>query len=202
MSEENSALVKSNYDSLPREAKKTNDTTFDRIYKYYHNDKTRIQLSDEEKAIRERWEKAWLLLCRHRTRKQVVDILEKVFKIEKSIAYDDVRKAMMLFSDPSNDLKDAKRAIAEDSFLKGADKAWKNGDLEMHLKYMKEYAEINRLNEDVSNQMEELIKNLKPTQIVIVSDVKDLMSDATKLQEDLIQDIEHTEIEKTEGPEN
>jgi hypothetical protein len=200
MSEENSALVKSSYDSLPREAKKTTDTTFDRIYKYYHNDKSRIELSTEEIRIRERWEKAWLLMCRHRTRKQVVEVLEKVFQIEKSIAYDDVKKAMMLFSDPTDDLKAAKRAIAEDAFLKGADKAWKSGNLEMHLKYMKEYAEINRLNEEVGNQMEEMIRKMKPTQIIIVSHPKDLLSDAAKMQEDLIEDINHIDVDETEGP--
>jgi hypothetical protein len=199
----NSALVKNNYDSLPREAKKTTDTTFDRIYKYYHIDKSRIELTGEEIRIRERWEKAWLLLCRHRTRKQVVEVLEKVFQIEKSIAYDDVKKAMMLFSDPTDDLKAAKRAIAEDAILKGADKAWKNGNLEMHLKYMKEYAEINRLSEDIGNQMEDLVRKMLPTQVIIISKSEELKAEAEKMQADLIEDIDHIEVnEKTEGSED
>src|SRR4051812_20377937 len=113
MSQEDSALVKANYSELPRGANKTNDSTFDRIYKYYHNSKTRIELTEDEKRISQRWEKAWYLLCRYRTKKQVVDFICREFKIEKSVAYDDVRKACMLISNPQDDTKDAKRAIAE-----------------------------------------------------------------------------------------
>ncbi len=197
MSEE-SALVPGNYGELPREAKKTNDSTFDRIYKSIHNSKTRIELTSKEEDILVRWEKAWLLLCRHRTRKQVTELLTKLFNVERSVAYDDVRNACMLFSDPKDDLKDAKRAIAEDALLKGADKAWKTGNLDAHLKYIKEYTEINRLKEDAGADMSELMKNLKPTVINIIATKGDLESMASKLQEELIRDIEHIELNEGE----
>jgi tRNA uridine 5-carbamoylmethylation protein Kti12 len=196
MKQEHSALVSKNYNSLPREAKKTTDTTFDRIYKYFHNSKTRIQLNDEEMTIMQRWEKAWLLLCRHRTRKDVVDFIMRLFGVEKSVAYDDVRNAMMLFSDPSDDLKAAKRMIAEDAYLKGAAKAWKNGNLDMHLKYMKEYSEINKLTQDSDQGSEliELVRNMKPTQVVIVATAEQLKAEAEKLQQELTQDIAHEDV--------
>ena len=193
---EDSALVPANYSELPREANKTNDSTFDRIYKYYRNNKTRIALTPEEDKIRERWEKAWLLSCRHRTTKQVADVMERLYGVKKSVAYDDVRYAMMLFGNPKEDLKEAKRAIAEDAFLKGADRAWKKGNLEMHLKYMKEYAEINTLKSvGQTEEMAEIIKKLKPTQIVIVATPSELEALANKMQEDLIHDAEFS-IEK------
>jgi hypothetical protein len=114
-----------------------------------------------------------------------------------------VKKTMMLFSDPTDDLKAAKRAIAEDAILKGADKAWKNGNLEMHLKYMKEYAEINRLSEDIGNQMEDLVRKMLPTQVIIISKSEELKAEAEKMQADLIEDIDHIEVnEKTEGSED
>jgi hypothetical protein len=191
------ALVSNDAPLQPREAKRTNDTTFDRIYKSIHNSKTRIELTVEEIRISNRWDKAWLLLCRHRTKKQVADLIMKLFNVGMSVAYDDVRKAMMLYSDPTQDERDGKRLIAETAFLRGADKAWKNGNLDMHLKYMKEYTEINKLREDAGADMGELIKSLKPTQIIIVSTKQDLEAEATKLQEQLIQDITHTEVDES-----
>ena len=192
-----SSIVKANYSQLPREAKKTNDSTFDRIYKYYHNNKTRVELSAVETAIRERWEKAWLLLCRHRTRKQVVELISKLYNVSASVAYDDVRHAMMLFTDPQEDTRPAKRAIAEDALLKGADKAWKSGNLELHLKYLKEYTELNRLKEgDPATDMGELMKKLKPHNIIIVAKPDELQAEAERLQRDIIQDIEHEELDE------
>lgn len=196
MKPENSALVRSDYDALPREAKKTNDSTFDRIYKYYRNNKTRIELADEEKVILERWEKSWLLLCRHRTRKQVAEITQKLFKVGRAVAYDDIRNAMMLFSDPLNDLKDAKRAIHEEMVLRGADRCWKKGDMDGYWKFTKEYREVNSLgNDDNANGVADLLKKLVPQQVIIVADPDELKSMASKIQEELTHDIEFKEAE-------
>lgn len=194
MKHEQSALVKSNYDQLPREAKKTADSTFDRIWKYYHNDKTRIELSAEENTIRERWEKAWLLLCRHRTQKQVVELIGKLFNISQSVAYDDVRKAMTLFSNPQEDIKEGKRRIAESMILQGADRCWKAGDMEGYNKFTKQYIDINKL--DLPDDgINDLLKKLKPTQIIIVADKSQLEAKADALQDQLTKDIEHEDVE-------
>jgi hypothetical protein len=190
MEHENSALVRSDYDKLPREANKTKDSTFDRIYKYYHNDKTRIELTGEEHAIRERLEKAWLLMCRHRTGKQVAELIEKIFKVSRSVAYDDIRKAKNLFTDPQNDLKDAKRAIHEEMVLRGADRCWKNGDMDGYWKFTKEYGVINNLGADDGNGVGDLLKKLKAQQVIIVADPEDLLDKARKIQDELTHDIE------------
>jgi hypothetical protein len=193
MEQDQSALVSSNYSNLPREAKKTADSTFDRIYKYYHSNKTRIELTDEEIRIRERWEKAWLLLCRNRTQKQVVELIEKLFNVKKSVAYDDVRNAMMLFSNPQNDLKDAKRAIAETMALHGANTCMKKGDMDGYYKFLKAYQEINRLDAKEDDIVPDMMKKLKPAAIIIVSSPAELEAQANAMQQDLIEDIEHTE---------
>lgn len=195
MRQTNSALVRKDYDGLPREAKKTNDSTFDRIYKYYHNSKTRIELSELENKIRERWEKAWLLLCRHRTQKEVVDILTKLFPIGKSVAYDDMRNAMTLFGNPQDDLKDAKRAIAENMALRGADKAWKEGDLTMYHKFLESYRDLNGLTGDKDTSMGDLLKKMKPQQIIIVAKADELKAEAEALQEELTKDIDFETVE-------
>jgi len=135
MKQEQSALVSEKYDKLPKADKRTADGIFDRIYKYYHNNKTRIELTAEEIGIRERWEKAWFLLCRHRTRKQVVELLVKLFNVSQAVAYDDVRHCMNLFSNPQEDMKAAKRTIAETMALNGADRCWKSNDMEGYYKF-------------------------------------------------------------------
>lgn len=195
MKQENSALVPSNYNSLPREANKTKDTTADRIYKYYHNNKSRIELSEAEIVIRDRWEKAWLLLCRNRTQKQVVDLIMRLFNVGKSVAYDDVRNAMMLFSNPQNDLKDAKRLIAETMVLNGADKCWKKGDMDGYHKFTKLYIDINKINGDEGNSMAEMLKKLKPQQIIIVADPEELEKQVKAPQDEITLDTDYQNAE-------
>jgi len=173
-----------------RSANKTNQSTVNRIYDYYHSD-SRLELDEDETAIMHRWEKAWLLLCRHRTPKTVAELLVKLFGIKRSTAFDDVRNAMDMFSDPRKDLTAAKRAIAEDGILKGADKAWKTGDLKMHAEYMKQYIEINGLKNASSQDsaLADLIKNLKPQQIVITSTKEEATKQAEQLRDSLMQYI-------------
>ena len=177
------------------EARVTTDTTFDRIYKYYHSNKTRVELTAEENAIRERWEKAWFLLCRHRTRKQVVDLMVKLYNISQRLAYDDVRFCMDLFSNPQEDTKEAKRTIAETMALNGANKSWKEGDMEGYYKFLKAYSDINQLESDQSNGIGDLLKKIKPHQVIIVSSDAELEAQANVLQADLIKDITHKVVE-------
>lgn len=195
MIEETTSGLVDQKENLPREANKTTDSKFDRIYKYYHNDRTRIELTKDEEQTASRWEKAWLLLCRHRTRNQVAQLLMKLFNVGRSTAYDDIRHSMALFSDPREDMTPAKRAIAEDAFLKGADKAWKKGNLELHLKYMDKYAEINGLKEHgaESDEMAKMLRAFKPAQIIMNFKAEDLRQEAERMRESFrhIMDIPH-----------
>lgn len=185
MKQDHSALVKSNYDNLPREAKKTADSKFDRIWKYYHNNKTRVELTDEEQRIRERWEKAWMLLCRNRTQKDAADLIMRLFNVSRSVAFDDVNNAMMLFSNPNADLKEGKRAIAENALMRGADKAWKEGNMDMYLKFYSKYIEINGLTVQEDDKMKDILKHLKPTTLVFVTSPEQLKAQADELIKDI-----------------
>lgn len=176
-----SAIVKDNHDQLPKEMKRTNDSTFDRVWKYYHHNKTRVELTEEEHAIRARWEKSWLLLCRHRTQKQVVELIERLFKVSRSVAYDDVRNAMQLFGNPQEDVKEAKRQIAEHWITEGLQRCLKAGDMEGYQKFLKQYIEINGLTIQDDDKLKDAIATLKPTTVIFFSTPEQLKRDAAEL---------------------
>lgn len=180
---------------LTREANKTSDSRFDRIYKHFHS-KSRIELTKDETDTMIRWEKAWLLLCRHRTRNQVAQVLEKIFGISRATAYDDVRSAMNLFSDPREDMKAAKRAIAEDGYLKGADKAWKQNDLEMHKKYMDKYAELNGLFDNSNDSsLADMLKQFKPVQVIMNFKSDDLLEEAERMRKVFGEFVDYEDVQ-------
>lgn len=194
---EDSPLVDDKKELATREANKSTDSQFDRIYKYFHS-KSRVELTPEEQLVMTRWEKAWLLLCRHRTRNAVADLMQKLFNVSKGTAYDDIRNAMMMFSDPREDMKAAKKAIVEEALLRGADSAWKKGNLDMHMKYMKEYAEINGLKEghDADGGLAELIKKFKAVRVMIDYKIDDVKEEAEKMRDTL--EKEYTDFETVE----
>lgn len=188
MKREHSVLVSKVQKDGPKENRRTNDTTFDRIYKYYHNSKTRIVLDETEEWIRIRWETAWFLLVRAKSQKDVADELEKMYQVSKSLAYDDVRHAMMLFGDPRQNVTPAKRAIAETIALKGIEYAEKIQDLMMMERFLQKYIDINGLKEIGNDgKLEEMIKKLKAHQINIVSKPTELEAEANRLHEELLK---------------
>lgn len=194
MKREDSVIVK-NDGKRTRKDKAPGETTFDRIYRFYHSDrKIKIVLTADEEAIRERWEKAWLLLTRHRTRKDVVDLLVKLFNVSQVIAYDDVKHAMMLFGVPNDTVKDAKRAIAEAMAMKGADKSWKEGDMDAYHKFLKIYMNLNHLYDDGASNMADLMKKIRPHQVIIVSSQAELEAQAQAMQKEITKDIPHQEV--------
>lgn len=200
MKHEQSALVKGDYDKRPREAKKTADSKFTRIWKYYHNQKTRVELTPEEEAIRQRLEKAWFLLCSHRTRKQVAELLVRIFNISIRQGWQDVADAMNLFSNPQEEgLKEAKRAIAETNAMRGMQRCWKNGDMEGYLKFQQEYNKINDLyTPREEDSLAKFLKNFKPHTIIINTSADALLDQAKGLAkqfENGTVDIPHDEIE-------
>ena len=193
---EGSAIVPHDYDKRPHESRRTKDSTFDRIYKFYHNSKTKIILEAWEEDIRTRWEASWFLLIRAKTQKDVADEIEKIFRVSKSIAYDDVRHAMMLFGDPRQNLKSAKQAIAESIALKGLEYAEKKQDLPMMDRFLQKYIDIGGLiSEGFDSRLEEIIKKLKATQIIISSTPEQLSEDANKIHDDLMKDLDKISVE-------
>lgn len=196
---ETSALVSRDPDAK-REARKTKDSTMDRIWKYYHDKKRITVLDPDEERIRERIEKAWFLLCNHKGTKEATEALEKLFGIKRSVAYDDVRNAMMLFGDPRVDMKDAKRAIAETIIMRAAEKAWEANDLEMHHKYMKLYSDINMLTAKDDNRMADALRKMRPVAVVFVAERSQLEQQAAELMKDVpAEDTDYEEVKDEES---
>jgi hypothetical protein len=194
-----SALVTRDPDAK-REARKTKDSTMDRIWKYYHDKKRITVLDPDEERIRERIEKAWFLLCNHKGTKEATEALEKLFGIKRSVAYDDVRNAMMLFGDPRVDMKDAKRAIAETVIMRGAEKAWEAGNLEMHHKYMKLYSDINMLTAKDDDRMADALRKMRPVAVVFVAERSQLEQQAADLMKDVpAEDTDYEEVKDEES---
>jgi hypothetical protein len=194
-----SALV-SRDPEAKREARKTKDSTMDRIWKYYHDKKRITELDADEERIRERIEKAWFLLCNHKGTKEATEALEKLFGIKRSVAYDDVRNAMMLFGDPRVDMKDAKRAIAETIIMRAAEKAWDLNDLEMHHKYMKLYSDINMLTAKDDDRMADALRKMRPVAVVFVAERSQLEQQAADLMKDVpAEDTDYEEVKDEES---
>jgi hypothetical protein len=89
-----------------REARRVNDSGFDRIWKYYFEPKKNVLLSEHEEEVRKRLKHAWELLTGKvlNDRKAVLAhtkwCKENFMEISERTAYDDVRRAKMLFGDP------------------------------------------------------------------------------------------------------
>jgi len=176
-----------------REMRKTSDSIFDRICKYYFNQKTNVKLTAQEEAIRERWDFAWKLLANMYTRRQVTDALVQTYQVHKTVAYDDLNKCMMLFGDPRQSNKDAKRALSEEWITKGIKKAWDDQDLDAYERLIGRYNKLNKLESENDIDTEDLLANFKPHQVFIVASMEQLQAEVKKLQEDLVLDIPHEE---------
>jgi len=177
---EQSALTVNKSD-MPREARKTNESTFDRIWNYYHS-KSSILLKDKENEIRERWEKAWYILTEHRNRKETVELIQRLFHIEKWQAYDDVKNAQLLFGDPGPQFKEAQRAMVETFILKAMKKAFKSGNMDAYEKLIGRYMKNAGLEVDDDSAMENKLKAIRATTFFFTADeelkekAKNLMS--------------------------
>lgn len=191
------ALVKSKKDA-PIEARRTKDSTFDRIFKFYYS-KKKIILRDKEEQIRERWYYAWQLLCNTYTRNQVAQGIARKYEITERQGFIDVDNAMRLFSDPRNTDKMAKRAIAEEWITKGIKKAWDTGDLLSYERLIRRFNRVNGL-ENEENPMSEWIKKQKPVAVVITADPKELEKMAADLMRGVpdVKDIPYEEVEDEE----
>lgn len=181
-------------DKRPREANKTNDSVFDRIYKSYFG-KSRIELKAEEIRIRDRWDYAYRLLCNANTNRVVVEALMKKFDIQKSKAYDDISNVILLFGSQGNTNKEFKRLRAEGWIIRGIQKAWKAEDLENYHRLINRYTKINGLDVSEDSAIADLIRKLKPTILMFTTNAEQLKKEADDLMHDVpTMDVEHKEV--------
>ncbi len=168
-------------DKRPREAKKTHDSTFDRIYKF-HFSKFRVELTDKEKEICERWDYCFKLICNMHSERNVVRVLMSKFDIGKSKAYDDLFNTRVLFGD-KNVNKEFKRLVSEEWIMWGMKLAKKEKNLEALDKLIARYNKINGLEIESDNEFADMVKKLTPTALVFTLDAKQLQQEADGLMD-------------------
>lgn len=180
------------------------DTLFDRIWKYYYQEKAAIVLTNQEEEIRERWEAAWQILNGFTTRAHAVKALSKKFKISKRQAYFDLQNCENLFGgNPQEANKKAKRAIVETWLIKALQKSWRNDDMEAHAKLLIRYAKLFGLENQNDEDIADLMKKRQPTIVVFTTDPETLKKQADELMKGVSDDENSTfAVESTEEDED
>jgi len=192
------SVIASDKKDLPRELRRIADTTFDRIWKFYFNTKTRIDLTEKEEEIRQRWEYVWTLSTDIMTRREIVLQLRSTYQITERQAYEDIINAWNLFGNPQDQVRKARREILSDILLKAMNKADKDSEYKALEKLALRYSRINGLDIDNKNdQLADFIKGLKPHTIIITGDPKSLQREADELMEG-VEDIDSEVIEDNE----
>jgi hypothetical protein len=149
MNENNSIVLRS--------ADRMNDTTFDRIWKFYFDQKTTVNLKPKEEEIRKRIVNIWGLLADILTDRQAVQAHMKWcsdtgYEVKETIAYEDLKYAKMLFGDRNKQSKEAMRAISNEWLINAIHKAVKKNKHISAARLIKEYNELNDLkNHDVKD---------------------------------------------------
>ncbi len=170
------------------------NSTFDRIYKYYFG-KNSCKLTPKQDEIRNRWEKAYAMLCDYKTPRRTAKLISKIFNVDERTAYNDINNAMRLFGDPKIGLKAAKRAIVNEWIVKALERTESEGDWKSFEKLILRYTRINGLDADNENPIADLLAKLRPTKIEFTLDPSVLEKMANDLMED-VEDVDHTIIEE------
>lgn len=180
---------------LPLHQKRSKDKTFDRIWKYYYLTDKRIELSEKAEAIRQRWEMAWLMDCTLLTKHKMAKRLMKKYGISERQGFKDIVHARLLFSDPTQNNKDAKRAIMSTLLETMIRKAVARSDFKAVDKLILRYDKINGLSVEKDDGMAEYMKKQKPAVIIFNADPETLKLQAEELMKD-VEDVEYKEVDE------
>lgn len=137
-----------------RSANRVNETTFERIWKFYY-EKSEIELKEKEEEIRQRLINIWSLLGEILTDRQAVLAHvrwceDKGYRIKERTAYEDLRYAKMLFGDRTKQSKAAHRAVVNEWLVKGIKKAWEANDMDNYQRLIRRYNALNGLESDTT----------------------------------------------------
>lgn len=137
-----------------RSANRVNDSTFERIWKFYY-EKSDIELKEKEEEIRGRLINIWGLLGDILTDRQAVLAHlkwceDQGYRIKERTAYEDLRYAKMLFGDRVKQSKAAQRAMVNEWLIKGIEKAWKDESMKAYAMLIRRYNALNGLEGDTS----------------------------------------------------
>lgn len=181
-----------------RSANRVNQSTFERICKFYYEQSTKIELKPKEEEIRIRLHNIWNLLGDILTDRQAVLAhiqwcKDEGYNIKESIAYEDLRFAKMLFGDKNKQDKTAQRAIMSEILLKQIKIATDKKKLLSLARLVKEFNELNDLKNHGTGPRE-----WKPIVVVFDSDPETLKKQAAELRRKAeaanAEDINHEDL--------
>lgn len=185
MSEESTTAI------VLRSANRVNDSTFDRLWKYYYETKTKIELKPKEEEIRLRLKNIWghlgdILTDRKAVQAHMEWCEEEGFKISERTAYEDLKYARMLFGDRTKQSKEVQRAIMSEILLDEIRRCVKAKKHMSAARLIKEYNELN----DLKNHAAKDPLQRRAITIVFDADEETLRKQA----EELMKDIETIDI--------
>lgn len=189
-----------------REARRVNDSGFDRIWKYYFEPKKNVLLSEHEEEVRKRLKHAWELLTGKvlNDRKAVLAhtswCKENFMEISERTAYDDVRRAKMLFGDPRVSTAMFEKARMSAILLDQIENMKRISDSGANEEKIEAAKAINALARryNAVNGLEEDIRTQIPRPAITInfnSDPDVLKKQAAELMEGVAIDTDYTEAE-------
>lgn len=179
-----------------REAKRVNDSSFDRIWKYYYEPKKNVALSEHEEEVRLRLLNVWQLLTgkilndRKAVMAHITWCKENFMTITERTAYDDLRRAKALFGDPRVSTAVFEKARISAVLLDLIKKASDADDLDNAQRLIRRYNAVNGLEDDIKTQL--------PRPAITINfnaDPDTLKKQAAELMEGVTIDTDFTEGE-------
>lgn len=186
--------------NLPIHARRTDDSMFDRIWKYYYMTNKQVVLTEQEERIRQRMEMAWQMDCSMLSRLKIARRLMKKFDICQRQAYYDIDNARLLFSDPTVQNREAKRQVMNHILENAIKKAYIQKEYKALANLILRYDKLNGLSEATSNPMEALLKNMRPAAITFTADPEALKKQAEEMLGDVV-DAEYEESDEADTEE-
>lgn len=158
------------------------------ILEYLKSDEKGIELSKKQNELLRRYQKAYAMLLKYKSKKVVADMLSKLDDWNSvHTAYNDLRMCEAIFGNLNDSSKSMKRQIATEMSLEVFNIAKANKDLDQMNKAIKNYIVANGLNKDEIDLPD--FENLEIPQDPIVIDIEFLQKYSGKIEQNILDKI-------------
>jgi tetratricopeptide (TPR) repeat protein len=192
-----------------REAKRIGDTDFSKLWRYYYETKKEIQLDERTEEMRKRLANIWQLLTgrvlndRKAVQAHVIWCRDNYLRITERTAHDDLRRAKMLYGDPSQSMAIFEKARISAVLLSLIEKAKELGEkcsdegmydiaakhFDSASKLIRRYNAVNGIETDLKSQVPRA-----PIVINFNADPETLKKQASDLMQGVAQDIDFDDL--------
>lgn len=130
--------------------KNKKETTLDKIRKYYLSGEDSVVLSKNQNEIRIKVYMAWNLLINYHSKEQAMKTLmnDPQIKASRAQAYRYVNDSMMVFGNPQQNQKEAKRYLIEEDLMRLQQRAIKDKDGPLELAVLKQRIKLGGFDKD------------------------------------------------------